>query len=77
MRFPIVKVTFNPPGSWPEAELQHDSIMSQLAKATPDLSIAKYHFHQNPDGTLTPLMRAHEWQLAVLKVSGRKTFNLL
>lgn len=75
-RFPLSRVRFNPPGAWPNAELRHDNVMTTLRGLSSRLSIARYHFHLNEDGTITPHARAHEWQLAALLAMGRKTFRL-
>jgi len=76
--FPIERVKFNPPNSWPENHIPHDSVMEHILKTDPnDILIPRYHFHPNEDGTLTPLSRACEIALAVAKVAGVKTFLLV
>lgn len=74
--FPLSRVRYNAPNAWPDADLMHVSIMDTLARLTPAHRFARYHFHLNEDGTITPLARATEWQLAAFRAMGRKTFRL-
>lgn len=76
-RFPLSRVRFNPPETWAQNDLRHDMVMSRLESLNLSTHrIAWHHFHPNEDGTLTPLMRAHEWELAAMRAMGRKTFRL-
>lgn len=74
--FPFYRLRFNPPASWPSADLFHESVMQSILTTKLTTSFVRRNFHINEDGTLTPLSRVYEWQLAAIKASGRKTFRL-
>lgn len=75
-RFPLSRVKLNPPDTWPDDDLNHDGIMATITAALRPFRFARYHFHTNNDGTLTPLNRAYEWRIAVMIAAGRKTLRL-
>lgn len=74
--FPFARLRYNPPGTWPDADLRHDGIMDTIRAANPSCQFWLCHFRTNKDGTLTPVSRALEWELATLEAMGHKTFRL-